>query len=165
MRWPQYGHTKAYCNRPFVCVKCGGTHATSSCKKTKDTPAKCALCNGPHPANYKGCEFYHRLAKGPNNVNNRLNIHHNTYFTTSNPTSTNNNSTIPTNRNQIPAHIQPNTSYANVVRGNANQEPRIEENSTMLTKILEEFKAMFQQLVHQNSMVLNMLTTLISKIR
>jgi hypothetical protein len=55
-------------------------------------------------------------------------------------------------------------SYANVVRGNANQEPLIEENSTMLSKFLEEFKAMFQQLVQQNSMVLNMLTTLISKI-
>jgi hypothetical protein len=116
------------------------------------------------PTIYKGCEFYHRLAKGPNNVNNRLNIHHNTYSSANNPTNTNKNSTIPTNRNQIPAHIQQNISYANVVRGNANQEPPKEDSSTMLSKLLEEFKAMFQQLVHQNSMVLNMLTTLISKI-
>jgi hypothetical protein len=143
-------------------VKCGGSRATSSCKETKDTPAKCALCNGPYPTNYKGCEFYHRLAKGPNNVNNRLNIHHKTYSAASNPTNTNKNSTIPTNRNQIPAHIQQNTSYANLVRGNANQKPHIEDNSTTLSKFLEEFKAMFQQLIQQNSMVLNML---ISKIR
>ncbi|VEN54315.1 unnamed protein product, partial [Callosobruchus maculatus] len=69
----QYGHTKTYCNRPFVCVKCGGPHNTSTCKKTRDTPAKCALCDGPHPANYKGCEFYQSLVKS-NNANNRLNI-------------------------------------------------------------------------------------------
>jgi hypothetical protein len=24
-------------------------------KKSKETPAKCALCGGNHPANYKGC--------------------------------------------------------------------------------------------------------------
>lgn len=41
-----YGHTKSYCNRPFVCVKCGGLHSTESCKKSKETPATCALCGG-----------------------------------------------------------------------------------------------------------------------
>jgi len=34
--------------------------------KRKDTPAKCALCGGRHPANYKGCEHYHNLIKGNN---------------------------------------------------------------------------------------------------
>jgi hypothetical protein len=31
----------------------------------------------------------------------------------------------------------------------------------LLTKFLEEFKAMFQQLTQQNSLILNMLSTLI----
>jgi hypothetical protein len=33
MRCQQYGHTKSFCNRPYVSVKCGGSHSTQSCKK------------------------------------------------------------------------------------------------------------------------------------
>jgi len=65
-RCQQYGHTKTYCNKPFVCVKCGGPHNSKECNKRKDIPAKCALCGGSHPANYKGCEHYHNLIKGNN---------------------------------------------------------------------------------------------------
>lgn len=58
-RCQQYGHTKNYCMRPYRCVKCGQSHKTSEClKKDRSTPAQCALCSGPHPANYKGCEVY-----------------------------------------------------------------------------------------------------------
>jgi hypothetical protein len=74
-RCQQYGHSKTYCNRPYACVKCGGAHNTSICTKPRDTPARYALCNRDHPANYKGCEYYHSLFK-PDNENNRLNIHH-----------------------------------------------------------------------------------------
>lgn len=38
-----YGYTKSYCNRPFICVKCGGSHSTASCKIKAETPATCAL--------------------------------------------------------------------------------------------------------------------------
>nr|CAI5845756.1 unnamed protein product [Callosobruchus analis] len=30
----QYGDTKTFCNRSFVCVKFGGSHSTASCKKS-----------------------------------------------------------------------------------------------------------------------------------
>jgi hypothetical protein len=46
MRCQQYGHTKSYCNRPYVCVKCGGTphtehtQSTQSCKKYKKNTCK-----------------------------------------------------------------------------------------------------------------------------
>ncbi|KAI5743663.1 hypothetical protein M8J77_020854 [Diaphorina citri] len=60
-RCQTYGHTKAYCTHPFACVKCGGDHSTSSCSKSQDLPATCALCDGPHPANYKGCTVYKDL--------------------------------------------------------------------------------------------------------
>jgi len=56
MRCQQYGHSKTYCNEPFFCVKCGGLHNSTTCSKRRDTPTKCALCGGSHPANYKGCE-------------------------------------------------------------------------------------------------------------
>jgi len=36
----------------------GEKHSTADCKKPRDAPATCALCNGPQTANYKGCEFY-----------------------------------------------------------------------------------------------------------
>ncbi|PNF33116.1 hypothetical protein B7P43_G15514 [Cryptotermes secundus] len=61
MRCQQYGHSKSYCNTPFACVKCGGSHNTTECKKSRNTTAKCALCGGDHLANYKGCEHYQRL--------------------------------------------------------------------------------------------------------
>ncbi|KAL4104538.1 hypothetical protein QTP88_019833 [Uroleucon formosanum] len=53
-----YGHTKSYCSHLPRCVKCGGDHFTASCTKSRESPAICALCNGNHPANYKGCIIY-----------------------------------------------------------------------------------------------------------
>ncbi|TDG42929.1 hypothetical protein AWZ03_010634 [Drosophila navojoa] len=59
-RCQRLGHTKNYCNRPFVCVKCGENHATTACTRQKndESPAKCANCLGPHAASYKGCPVY-----------------------------------------------------------------------------------------------------------
>jgi hypothetical protein len=31
-------------------------------------PAKCGLCGGPHPANYKGWEYYHNLTKNRHDI-------------------------------------------------------------------------------------------------
>lgn len=63
-RCQQYGHSKNYCMRPFRCVKCGEAHKTSECtKRDRNTPATCALCFGPHPANFKGCEVYQEILK------------------------------------------------------------------------------------------------------
>lgn len=54
-RCQTHGHSSSCCNATPRCVKCGQDHPTSSCIKSPDTPATCALCSGPHPANYKGC--------------------------------------------------------------------------------------------------------------
>ncbi|CAK1553022.1 unnamed protein product [Leptosia nina] len=62
-RCQQYGHTKNYCMRPYRCVKCKEPHKTSECaKRDRNTPAQCVLCDGPHPANYKGCRVYQEIA-------------------------------------------------------------------------------------------------------
>jgi hypothetical protein len=138
MRCQQYDHTKAYCNRPFLCVKCAGPHDTASCRKSRDTPAICALCGGPHPANYRGCEYYHRLYK-----NSRHNINNLTH-----------QSTI-INTNEVP--VLPNISQpghrmscANVVkndkgitRNNQNNTDN-EDISEILGKFLDDFKRMFK---------------------
>lgn len=54
-RCQEFFHHSRLCNRTPKCVKCGGSHLTRVCTKSAKTPAKCALCGGPHPANYSGC--------------------------------------------------------------------------------------------------------------
>ena len=141
---------KTYCNKPFVCVKCGWPHNSTACRKRRDTPAKCALCGGSHRDNYKGCEHYHKLTQGNNP--------HRT-----SPTQT---PFIPPIRYDQP--LTPNTdppqrqrrSYAEVTKNPECQNPDV---GTTLNNFLAEFKGLFMQLLHQNSMILSMLTALINK--
>ena len=147
VRCQQYGHTRTYCNKPYACVKCGGPHNSSDCVKQKDTPAKCALCGGNHPANYKGCEHYHNIIKGNNP--------HRTPPVNSNP--------LPTDTYE-PTKTQPSLplqqrSYAEVVRNDTQQA---EEPLTAIKAFLEDFKGLFAQLLHQNSLILNMLSTILN---
>jgi hypothetical protein len=153
MRCQLYGHSKSYCNRPFVCVKCGRLHSTESCKKSKETPATCALCGGDHPANYRGCEYYHRLIRGTHAIK----------VSATNLTNSNNVNTRP--NLQLGSHRNLNRTYSNVVNNNhPNNANTPEPSNSILSQFLNEFKAMFNQLIQQNSVVLNMLTTLVSKL-
>lgn len=61
MRCQNYGHTKAYCNLVPRCVRCGESHSSTDCNKSRNTPAKCALCSGDHPSNYRGCRVHKNL--------------------------------------------------------------------------------------------------------
>lgn len=63
LRCQSYGHTRTYCNHHPRCVRCGDPHDSSQCQKDRTQPAKCALCGGPHPANYKGCSVHKKLSK------------------------------------------------------------------------------------------------------
>lgn len=59
-----YNHTQKFCNRKPRCVKCAGPHHTSAClRKDRSKEVKCVLCDGNHPANYKGCTVYKDLLK------------------------------------------------------------------------------------------------------
>jgi hypothetical protein len=96
-RCQSYGHTRAYCAKPYACVKCGGNHNTTTCTKTSNTPAKYALCGGNHPASYKGCEVYKNLqqnrVKSFNQVTHRhiqpkINVHDINQFPLINPNQT-----------------------------------------------------------------------------
>lgn len=57
-RCQDFGHGTTYCHKTPRCVKCGKDHLTNTCKKTRDSPATCANCQGPHPANFRGCLSY-----------------------------------------------------------------------------------------------------------
>jgi hypothetical protein len=149
MKCQQHGHSNSYCNKPFICGKCGGSHNSKECKKSKETPAKCVLCGGNHPANYKGGEHYHNLIKGNNTFRN------NTQCTP--PVNTN----IYRNNIQHSVNSRQQKSYTDVTKSNTNQ---VEGTAIILTKFLDEFKGLFNQLLQQNSMIPNMLTMLINKI-
>jgi hypothetical protein len=113
-------------------------------------PATCALCGGGHPTNYKGCDYYQKQyqAKYTNNISQVA--QHYTWNGTQ----------------QQPAIPRPqNKTYAQSLSDNEPMHaiPNVDKPMS-LTKFLGEFKAMFNQLLHQNNMVLNMLTMLISKL-
>jgi hypothetical protein len=55
---------------------------------------------------------------------------------------------------------QQQRSYADVTKSNTHQ---VEDTVITLTKFLDEFKRLFNHLLQQNSMILNLLTMLISK--
>lgn len=50
-----YGHGQRLCRAEPRCVKCAEKHPSAECTKARNIPAVCALCGGPHPANYKAC--------------------------------------------------------------------------------------------------------------
>ncbi|GFY31977.1 nucleic-acid-binding protein from transposon X-element [Trichonephila clavipes] len=54
-RCQEFYHHSRLCNRAPKCLKCSGSHLTADCKKSMKSPAKCANCGGPHPANFSGC--------------------------------------------------------------------------------------------------------------
>lgn len=61
------GHTKNFCTREAICVKCAGKHSTTVCTKKFNTAPKCALCQQEgHTANYKGCPIYQKKLKNQN---------------------------------------------------------------------------------------------------
>lgn len=150
-RCQDYGHTKSYCKKPFKCVKCGGLHDTSTCTKARSTPATCALCQGNHPANYKGCKVYLDL----------IDRNHSVRSNRAAPIPQNNHT------NQIQTQpANPNVSYAQVTSNQQNNPTNNNELNlaSKLTEFLNEFKNMFNQLLNQNSMILTMLTTVINNL-
>ena len=119
---------------------------TAQIVKQKDMPAKCGLCGGNHPANYKGCEHYHNIIKGK--------TPHRTPPVSSNP--------LPTDT-YVPTKTQPSLPlqqcrYVEVVQNDTQSE----EPLTAIKVFLEDFKGLFAQLLHQNSLILNMLSTILN---
>jgi len=49
------------------CVRNGKHHDSNECTKDHNTPAKCALCCGDHPASYKSCPSHKELQKAKSN--------------------------------------------------------------------------------------------------
>lgn len=151
-RCQEYGHTKAYCSKPYSCVKCGENHPTQVCQKTKMTPATCALCDGPHPANYKGCSVYRDLQKSRSDRQKR-NQHQP-------QRNTINNQTIDT------ATLNNNLTYAQITaqsqQFNLTPEDNTARDDTDTNLFSKKLEKIMEQLINQNNMILNLLTTIIN---
>lgn len=170
-----YGHTRTYCAYPIKCVKCGDAHSTSSCIKPLDLPAKCALCSGPHPANYKGCLIFKQLRqKHPNFSNKTVNTSSKTTNISSKTayiSSLNQQPLQPPYTTNSPGHhpqldenfsTQPRT-YANAAKSFPpyNHSNSTDNNENSLTKFLDEFKSIINPLL---SLLTQVLSNLINNI-
>jgi hypothetical protein len=60
----RYEHTKNYCHLQPRCVKCAGDDLTIHFqRKDRSSSVRCSLCDGNHPANYRGCTVYKDLQR------------------------------------------------------------------------------------------------------
>lgn len=159
----RYGHTKHFCHNNARCVKCIGNHATESCKRERnDVQVQCVLCNGNHPANYKGCEIYKQLqTKHFPKLRQKI--------------SPDSKSDRYQNTN-LSSAVQPTTSYAQAVTSNPrsqdeHQQPSDKDSlpqsvSSEYSKQhdMVELKLMMKKLIEQMGNMMNLLSIVVTKL-
>lgn len=153
-RCQQFGHTKTYCTMPFICVKCGGGHESSSsdCKKKPEDKPKCGLCDGEHTANYRGCPYYKRITR-------------------TDVKSTTTSAQQPSISTRTSSNVSADRSFAKVADTSKpapfNERPNIlTPNQPPQTNQLSpnRLEAMFEKVLQQNAQILELLTKLITKL-
>lgn len=162
-RCQEYGHTKSYCQHQPRCVKCAGDHFTPDCGKQPNTPATCALCNGEHPANYKGCIVHRELQRSRRQR--PVYEHPSAHRRTQHPADQ------PPPAPQVPRHfpsfnpVNKNMSFARVAAGP--QPPLappplpIPSNSGDINSLLSSFLSDFKLLIGP---LITLLTTVVSRL-
>ncbi|KAG5323254.1 GAGJ protein, partial [Acromyrmex heyeri] len=153
-----YGHTKNYCFKSPVCVKCAMNHLTLDCPtKGKIKEVKCANCDGNHPASYKGCLVRKQLQQK--------------LYPTLREKSANQQT-----QNQLQSlncFVKPNITYARAARTDHKQyttnitQPQIETQTITNTPVTatSKIEQMMTQLMSRMDTMLNLLTSLINKIQ
>lgn len=162
----EYGHTKKYCRRRPKCIKCAQNHPSAECPvKGRLDSVKCALCEGNHPANYKGCQVYKDLQKSkfPSLRKKTLSEKVTQPITDKTPTVKQ-----VTAEPKMPYHTKTNTvpTYAKVATGFAEPQPiHKEPNQTHNISHpveLTEMLIMMQQIMQQLSTMTNLLLQMMS---
>jgi hypothetical protein len=152
----RYGHTKAYCFHSLRCVKRACTHFTSQClRKDKSDNVTCVLCNGNRLANYKGCTVYKDLQKR-------------TFPPLRRNPEVKHSYALPH------PHITPTSSYATALKSpiippqtvDSLPEQQITHRQQPYPPQtdIQELKTMLKGLMEQMGTMLNLLTTLVSKL-
>lgn len=152
IRCQRYGHTKNFCHMSPRCVKCTGNHLTSDCqRKERSNDVKCVLCDGNHPANYKGCTIYKDIQRNkyPQLRQKQQNLEI---------------------QPKVYQKVQPQISYAQTIRGNTQQTQHENypdqihnPNTVQQTDDMQEMKTMMKGLMEQMGTILNLLTALLHK--
>lgn len=144
-RCQRFGHSKNQCFRPFRCVKCGNDHPTTTCTKPPETEARCANCQGKHPASYKGCTKYKqykekilKLKPAPQQSKQAQ------------VTTTYSKSSI--NENIKPTH-PPGSTFANVLKSrrenlsSQSHDPTVGTSQQNITSLLDEMFNRFEAII------------------
>ena len=145
------GHTKNFCTREAICVKCAGKHSTTVCTKKCNTAPKCALCQQEgHTANYKGCPIYQRKLNNQNQPSksavSRLRETKTDSKATINPTNTGLTYAQVTKKQPLqPAKKQP-VQPAKIQQTN---EPSISDILTLLTLMKTDFNHSIELLTNR----------------
>lgn len=170
-RCQQYGHTKNYCMRPGRCLKCAESHLTKDCPKVDhSTPATCALCLGPHPANYKGCEVYKEILARKTQ---RSSLSARKAAASRSPNSGIGPNPQHTNQPTKPPTTNTPRKYNEVAKSNhlargTNQQSEPEVSQQSLNNRIEEIFIKQSQkidtILQQMSTILGLLTTLVNKL-
>lgn len=146
-RCQEYGHTKTYCKKPYVCVKCGLNHPSINCPKERDSPARCIHCLKSHTANYKGCQVYQNLVRKRTPENN---IRYRNF-------SLNQNDFPPVNPNVNKLeneHFNQGVSYASVL----NHDRNINNN------FMKNIETLLNKQIELTTTLMNMMSLLINKL-
>lgn len=158
-RCQQYGHSKNFCMRPYRCVKCAKPHKTSDCPKLdRTTPAQCALCEGAHPANYKGCEVYKEI------LARRMPRRNKPHDKPSEPREKSGPHTVTPGNPKVtlapPATNKTKDLYSDALKKQPEQIQAQNSLEEILTKQTEKFELILQQM----STLMSLITTLINKL-
>lgn len=148
MRCQQFGHTKSYCTLPPVCVRCGGEHDNRTCPNEKNDTPKCGLCEGNHPANYRGCPAYKNLIRSSTTKVTQVKKTNNH---TINPLDS---EVYKTRRTEYKSQMGKGRSYAEVTES---KTPNREYPPNRLEEAI-------MKIVQQNSEILILLTKLVNKL-
>lgn len=176
----KYGHTKNYCTKDPVCVKCAGAHKTLNCQMIpgKDT-VKCALCQGNHTANYKGCEIYKVLkierfpslrkkvltktnAEEPI-TENQSNISSGITYAQAIAAKTNNLNSLTEKDNPTEKVITVNNSSKATPTVETKLISPETNNNGNITTDMAELKEMMKSLIQQLASMMNIITLLVTK--
>lgn len=147
----QYGHTKKYCFRKPRCIKCTGNHLSRDChQKERSNSVKCVLCDGNHPANYKGCMVYKNLImqKYPP-------LRPKTKDFMSLPKNSDNKAAPVPNNPQYKRN-----TYAEIIK--KQQEPNVNSTNIETSEDMKQLLEMFRQITGQLCTMTNLLTNLMT---
>ncbi|KAG5868862.1 hypothetical protein JTB14_011690 [Gonioctena quinquepunctata] len=124
-RCQRFGHSQNNCFANPSCVKCGGKHSSTECKKPTTTPPKCANCQGGHTASYRGCTCVPKLNRRNSQFENG-------------PSQNQKDSHRP--RPLGANSMRPGVSYAQTSNFNNDQDPKINDTLSELMKLANLLK-------------------------